>query len=132
MDAEIRPVERNLKMAKHNGKVKTKAEKLPKHGRREYIITSGHKFVINDGVVSLIDTDDELIVSVDNDKIIVRHDKITAVVEDDEVDEIEAVTPIGAEWEDEIFRQHNVYEKLIAQTKDAKPSSNWRAELDEL
>jgi hypothetical protein len=119
-------------MAKNNGKVKSKAEKLPKHGRREYVIASGHKFVINDGVVSLVDADDELIISVDNDRIIVRRDKVTAVVEDDVVDAGDSVTPVGAEWEDETFRQHNVYEKLIAQTKNAKPSSNWRAELDEL
>jgi len=67
-----------------------------------------------------------------NGKIFVRHDKETALVEDDVVDEEEAVTPVGAEWEDETFRQHNVYEKLIAQMKNAKPSSNWRAELEEL
>jgi hypothetical protein len=119
-------------MAKQNGKAENKAEKLPKHGRREYIMTSGHKFVINEGVVTLIDADNELILSIDNDKIIVRRDKITAIIEDDMVDDEEAIIPIGSEWEDEIFRQHNVYEKLIAQTKDAKPSSNWRAELDEL
>jgi hypothetical protein len=119
-------------MAKRNGEGENRAETLPKRGRREYIIASGHKFVINEGVVSLIDADNELIVSVDNNKIIVRRDKITAVVEDGVVDDEKAVTPIGTEWEDEIFRQHNVYEKLIAQTKDAKPSTNWRAELDEL
>ena len=50
----------------------------------------------------------------------------------DSVDEEAAVTPIGAEWEDKLFHQHNVYGKLIAQTKNAKPSSTWRAELDEL
>jgi len=57
-------------MAKNNGTVVSKAEKLPKHGRREYIIASGHKFIIDDGVVSLVDADDEVIVSFDNGKIL--------------------------------------------------------------
>jgi hypothetical protein len=119
-------------MTKNNGKAEGKDQKLPKEGRREYIVASGHKFVIDNGVVSLVDADNELIVSVDNGKIFVAADKVTAMVESNVVDEEDAVTPIGEEWEDEIFHQHNVYEKLIDQAKNAKPSSNWRAELDEL
>jgi hypothetical protein len=119
-------------MTKNNGKMETKTQKLPKQGRREYIVASGHKFVIENGVVSLVDANNELIVSVDNGKIFVVADKVTAVIESDVVEEGDAVTPVGEEWEDEIFHQHNVYEKLIDQAKNAKPSSNWRAELDEL
>ena len=119
-------------MTKNNGKAESRAEKLPPRGRREYIVASGHKFVIDNGVVSLVDADNELIVSVENGKIFVRRDKVTEIVENDAVDEEDAVTPADKEWEDEIFQQHNVYKKLIDQAKNTKPSSNWRAELDEL
>jgi hypothetical protein len=119
-------------MTKNNGKVEIKTQKLPKEGRREYIVASGHKFVIENGVVSLVDADNELIISVDNGTIFVAADKVTAVVESNVVDEEVVVAPVGEEWEDKIFHQHNVYEKLVDQAKNAKPSSNWRAELDEL
>jgi hypothetical protein len=42
------------------------------------------------------------------------------------------VAPAGEEWEDELFRQHNVFEKLVSETKKAKPSPDWRTELDSL
>jgi hypothetical protein len=119
-------------MTEHNGKAEGKTQKLPKQGRHEYLVASGHKLVIDHGVVSLVDADNQVIVSVDNGKVFVRRDKVTAVVESDVVDEEDVVTPIGEEWEDAIFHQHHVYEKLIDQAKNAKPSSNWRAELDAL
>lgn len=119
-------------MAKTNSKHKTAKLTSVRQGYT-YITPSGYKFVIADnGAVRVIDANDELLMSIENGDILIAASKVKPVVEGDSVDEESAVTPVGEEWEDELFRQHNVFEKLIVQTKDAKPSSNWRAELDEL
>ena len=120
-------------MAKANTKVEIHAEMQTKLGRREYIVASSYKFIIEaDGVVSLVDADNELLLSLDHGKVFIASGKVKPVVESNVTGAEDVVTPIGEEGEDTIFHQHNVYEKLIAQTKNTKPSPNWRSELDEL
>jgi hypothetical protein len=89
---------------------------------REYILPHGLKAIVfASGDVSIVEQDEQ---------ILYLHGGDVTIIEG-KVKEVE-VEPIGEEPEDEIFRQHNAFEKLIAEAKRTKPSPNWRAELDEL
>jgi hypothetical protein len=124
-------------MAKTKTKAEAMLEKPSDAVRREFIIGHGYRVVVeSNGVIHFLGKDDELLISVEKGgKILRASRKVREVVQDaaeEKEDKEELVSPAGEEWEDEIFREHKVYEKLVARMKKTEPLENWRARLDEL
>jgi hypothetical protein len=99
---------------------------------REYILPHGLKAIVfASGDVSIVEQDEQILYLHGRDVTIIGG-KVKEVEADETIEDKVEVEPVGEEPEDEIFRQHNAFEKLIAEAKRTKPSPNWRAELDEL